>query len=239
MQLVDGHISRAFTSSGLALVVSSRPFMVANMPREMEEQLKGCPCVLSGQAPVKVYGTVFANDALIPSGYGDGTMCAAPDAGGMVIAMEANEAPGIKRVLAIINAGERDTLGGKSQSSSKTLSAESFSVFGCVVSGYSVFGSVDSGVSIFGSVVSGYSVFGSVGSGFSVFGSVVSGGSVFGAVGFVDSDASESAFERWNRFKNLIHEGVWEDDSTEEGPPKKAKTTDEKAAETTERSKPT
>ena len=166
VQLVDGHISRAFTSVRLTLVVSSRPFMVANMPREMEEQRRGCPCVLSGQAPVKAYGAVFASDALIPSGYGDGTMCAAPAAGGMVIAMETSEAPGIKRVLAMINAGERATLGGgKSLLSSKTSSVRSFSVFGSVVGdGISVFGSVyGDGMSVFGSVYGdGMSVFGSV-----------------------------------------------------------------------------
>ena len=132
----------------------------------MEEQRKGCPCVLSGQAPVKAYGAVCSSDTLIPSGYDDGTMCAAPAAGGMVIAMETSEAPGIKRVLAMINAGERATLGGgKSLLSSKTSSVRSFSVFGSVVGdGISVFGSVyGDGMSVFGSVYGhGMSVFGSV-----------------------------------------------------------------------------
>ena len=87
VEMAEGLVSRRITNQGMRFVVSTRPFLTGNVGA-----LGDGACVklvMIGQAPVKVFGPVVANQSLVASGRDDGS-ARARNRNGAIIAMESS-----------------------------------------------------------------------------------------------------------------------------------------------------
>ena len=106
VEVRDCQISLKISGVGLLFVVSTAPFLTGNVP-EGEALTNGCAVALIGQVPVKVVGSVAANQCLAPSGRDDGT-AVATDELTLIRSMEAATATddgSFHLVNALVNAG--------------------------------------------------------------------------------------------------------------------------------------
>ena len=123
-----GRVSRRTSDAHRMMVVTDRPAVLGNLPREGREDGR-VPVAFVGQVPVKVWGAVHAGDYILPSGREDGTGVAvapgalAPEDAARIVGQAWEDAPGagLHRVNVLVGLDRRDVLIARQQAELQRL----------------------------------------------------------------------------------------------------------------------